>query len=241
MPFTFSHPAIVLPLVYISRKWFSISALVVGSLTPDFEYFFRMKLKSQYSHTLEGLFWFDLPLGLLLLFIFHFVIRDVLIENLPKEIKSRFYSNSKYDWCSYFKNNWLIVLSSIFIGALSHVLWDSFTHKSGYFVELIPTLKNSVFFLGNHVPIYKLLQHCSTFLGGLFIIIAVFKLPKNKNATKRKDSWYWIVLILLTFVFASSKFIIDSIPSVGNIVVVLVSSGLISLTITSAIFKFKNQ
>nr|WP_237421370.1 DUF4184 family protein [Flavobacterium sp. HBTb2-11-1] len=70
MPFTFSHPAIILPLRYLPKSWFSITALTIGSLTPDFEYFLRMKVKSDYSHTLDGIFWFDLPLALLLTFLF---------------------------------------------------------------------------------------------------------------------------------------------------------------------------
>ena len=90
MPFTFSHPAIVLPLTYFPKKWFSLTGLVIGSLTPDFEYFLRMRIKSNYSHTIDGLFWFDLPLGLLLAFIFHDIVRNSLFDNLPTFFKSRF-------------------------------------------------------------------------------------------------------------------------------------------------------
>ncbi|MEB0248571.1 DUF4184 family protein, partial [Mucilaginibacter sp. 5B2] len=61
MPFTISHPAVILPLNYLPKRFISLTALVVGSLTPDFEYFIRMKVQSDYSHTLPGLFWFDLP------------------------------------------------------------------------------------------------------------------------------------------------------------------------------------
>ncbi len=49
MPFTFSHPAIVLP--FLKKKHFSATALVVGTMSPDLEYFFRMKIQSEISHT----------------------------------------------------------------------------------------------------------------------------------------------------------------------------------------------
>ena len=39
MPFTFSHPAIVLPLTFLRRQWFSLTGLAVGSLTRDVKYF----------------------------------------------------------------------------------------------------------------------------------------------------------------------------------------------------------
>ncbi|SEF46838.1 protein of unknown function [Flavobacterium urumqiense] len=42
MPFTFSHPAIILP--FLKNKKLSATALIIGSMSPDFEYFFRMKM-----------------------------------------------------------------------------------------------------------------------------------------------------------------------------------------------------
>jgi Domain of unknown function (DUF4184) len=47
-----------------------------------------MKMQSDYSHTLGGLFWFDLPLGLLLAFIFHTIVRNMLDDNLPAVLRS---------------------------------------------------------------------------------------------------------------------------------------------------------
>ena len=51
MPFTFAHPAIVLPF-YKKPKFFSMTTLIIGSMSPDFEYFLRMKIKSDMSQTL---------------------------------------------------------------------------------------------------------------------------------------------------------------------------------------------
>ena len=89
MPFTFSHPAIILPLTFLPKKWYSLTGLVIGSLTPDFEYFLRMKIQSNYSHSLSGIFWFDIPLSICLAFIFHNYVRNSLFDNLPTILKSR--------------------------------------------------------------------------------------------------------------------------------------------------------
>ena len=121
MPFTFSHPAIVLPLTFLPRQWFSLTGLVIGSLIPDFEYFLRMRIKSTYSHTIDGLFWFDLPLGLLLAFIFHNTVRNRLYDNLPTFLKSRFLTFKQFNWNRYFKRNCFVVAISILIGATSHI------------------------------------------------------------------------------------------------------------------------
>ncbi len=89
MPFTFSHPAMVLPFNYLSKRWISLTALVIGSITPDFEYFIRMKVASSYSHYWSGLLWFDLPLGLLLLLIYNLIVKDKLIDHLPSYFNNR--------------------------------------------------------------------------------------------------------------------------------------------------------
>jgi hypothetical protein len=92
MPFTFSHPAAVLPLKYLPKKWFSVTGLVVGSLTPDFEYFIRMRIYSSLSHTWTGLFFFDLPLAIILASVFHLLVKDQLIESLTHFLHARFIS-----------------------------------------------------------------------------------------------------------------------------------------------------
>ena len=105
MPFTFSHPAIVLPLKFLPKRWFSLTALVIGSLTPDFEYFIRMKVQSDFSHTFLGIFWFYLPLGILLAFIFHNTVRNSLFDNIPMSLKSRLNRFNEFNWNRYFMSN----------------------------------------------------------------------------------------------------------------------------------------
>lgn len=240
MPFTFSHPAIILPLTYLPKHWFSLTGLVIGSLTPDFEYFLRMRIKSNFSHTIDGLFWFDLPLGLLLAFIFHNIVRDSLFDNLPLGLKSKFLSFRKFDWNEHFKKNWLVVLISIFIGAVSHIFWDSFTHDHGYFVQTIPNLTNTVDILNLEIPILKILQHSSTLIGGLIIFFAVYKLPSNKTEKENINLKYWAIVFGLTFTIITLRILSGlEIKQYGNIIVTAISAVLISLTITPWLIKEK--
>lgn len=240
MPFTFSHPAIVLPLTYLPGQWFSLTGLVIGSLTPDFEYFIRMRIKSNFSHTIDGLFWFDLPLGLLLAFIFHNIVRESLFDNLPAFLKSRFSSFRQFDWNSHFKRNWLVVTISILIGAASHIFWDSFTHNHGYFVETIPSLLNSVDILGKQVPILKILQHSSTFIGGLAIVFSVYKLPANKIENENVNLKYWIIFAGLILTIVGFRLLNGlELIQYGNVIVTMISSGLIAITLTPILTKEK--
>jgi len=239
MPFTFSHPAIILPLTYLPKKWFSLTGLIVGSLTPDFEYFIRMKIKSDYSHTIEGVFWFDLPLGILIAFIFHNIVRNSLLDNLPKIIKSRIIQLIKFDWNTYFKKNWLVVVISVLIGAYSHLFWDSFTHSHGYFVENIPTLREIINVFGMKVSVFKILQHSSTLIGGFIILLAIYKLPKEEIKINKINLTYWKVLIGIILFIVVIRFVTGlGIREFGNVVTTGISAGLIGLILTPKLMRF---
>src|SRR5690554_131430 len=233
MPFTFSHPALVLPLAYLPKKWFSMTGLIIGSIAPDFEYFIRMRIQSDYSHTISGLFWFDLPLGIILAFIFHNIVRDSFFNNLPTILKSRLVKFKSFEWNEYFKKNWLVVIISFLIGAASHIFWDSFTHHNGYFVKTIPTLTNTVAFIGMQVPIYKILQHSSTIIGGLIVVFALYKITPDKNVTGKLNTTYWGVFSMLTLTIVAIRLISGlDFKLYGHLLATVISAGLISLTLT---------
>lgn len=238
MPFTFSHPAIVLPLAYLPSKWISLTGLIIGSLAPDFEYFLRMKIKSDYSHSLVGMFWFDIPLGLILAFLYHNIVRNSLINNLPTPLKSRFITFKELDWNSYFFKNWLIVSISILIGTSSHIFWDSFTHEHGFFVKYLELSKQYIDLIGMKIPLFKILQHLSTFIGALVIVFSVYKLPKNKVLNNETNVKYWLLVfgISLTIILIKTYFNSTSLQA-GNLIVTVIPSIVVSLIIAPFLLK----
>lgn len=239
MPFTFSHPAIILPLTYFPGKWFSLTGLVIGSLVPDFEYFLRMNLESNYSHTIGGLFWFDLPLGLLLAFLFHKVVKQSLFDNLPVFFRSRFSRFRQFRWNEYFRKNTYVVIISLFIGSVSHLFWDSFTHDQGYFAATIPVLTNTVDFFGVQVPVLKILQHTSTLIGGIVIAFAIYKLPEDKQSTKNVDWQYWITIYALLVGVVTLRLITGlDWRQYGNLIVTVISATILSLVLTPVILGY---
>src|ERR1700744_5706609 len=98
MPFTFSHPAIVIPFKWLPKKWFSMTGLVVGSMIPDFESFITLEPDKTYSHSLPGVFWFDLPLALLVCFLFHDIVKRPLLGHLPLFLKRKFFRYRVFNW-----------------------------------------------------------------------------------------------------------------------------------------------
>ncbi|MFY9676569.1 MAG: DUF4184 family protein [Terriglobales bacterium] len=74
MPFTPAHIAAAYPF---RRTRFVWSALIVGTMAPDFEYFLRMALEARHGHSFPGVFLLTLPLALVTLWLFHkFVKRN---------------------------------------------------------------------------------------------------------------------------------------------------------------------
>jgi len=242
MSFTFAHPVIVLPLkTKYFAKYFSLTALVIGSMFPDFEYFIRMTLKSIYSHTILGLFTFNLPLGLLFCFIFHNIIRNELFVNLPFFLRSRLSIYTQFNWNKYFLQNPFRVIISLLIGSFSHILWDSFTHATGYFVERINFLR--YYFIINYIPIpvYKILQHSGSIIGCLILFFLIMKLPKYTDLNK-VNILYWIFAGLIVAIIFAIKIMNGlTLNQYGNIVVIFISSSLIALISIPIIKKLINS
>ncbi len=239
MPFTFSHPAIVLPFGFLTPKRVSMTGLIIGSLTPDFEYFLRMRVQSDYSHTLNGLFWFDLPLGVFLAFLFHNQVRNSLWDNLPLFLKSRFLPFRLFQWNNYFKKHWLVVIISVLIGAVSHVFWDGFTHEHGYFVHIFPLLTQQVDVLGTPIFIFKILQHLSSLFGVLAISYTIYKLKSCSIVLPHSSTIkYWILLLMCSFSITVIRLFNGiKIHQLGNLIVTFISAILISLILLPLIVR----
>ncbi|MDQ6902868.1 MAG: DUF4184 family protein [Bacteroidota bacterium] len=245
MPFTFSHPAIVLPATYLNKKWYSITALIVGSMIPDFEYFIRMRDLSKYSHTWTGLLWFDIPLALLVIFIFHNVVRNSLIDHLPFSLNVRFSKFEEFKWNKYFQENIIVVLVSLIVGIASHLLWDDFTHEGGFFVESIPFLRMQINVFNHMAPLFVILQYGCSVLGGIVVMMAVLKLPEGKKTKHNNILNYWLLVTLITiFVVNVRLFMVEiynTYINAGDIIVVIISGGLIGITAVSVVLKEKKK
>lgn len=235
MPFTFAHPAIVLPFNYLSKRWVSLTALVVGSITPDFEYFIRMKIESRYSHTWSGLFWFDIPLGLLLFFIYQLIVKNELIDNLPIWLNIRL-SNFKSTSLPFSFQYIAVIILSILIGATSHLLWDGFTHPGGYFVQNISILSSLINLHKHKVYLYKILQHGSTLIGLMVIFLSICQLPIGNKTTVNHQRRFWFTTATILTVTIFVKWLYGlNIHAYGNWIVISIAGGFLGL-LTASIF-----
>lgn len=236
MPFTFAHPIAVLP--FLKRNYFSATGLIVGSIVPDFESFFKMRAGGEHSHTLAGILYFDLPIGCILALIFHMLIKETLIDNSPLFIQQRFCVLRQADFVSYFKKNYWIVGYSILLGAATHLLWDGFTHGGGIFVKQVEFLnKTRIPFQGVRYPLWYSLQHFFSVVGLLILSTHIIRMPISET-TYHKPSWiFWLLIVSTTGGIFYLRFIFGPAMNEGNTVVALVSALLGALLLVTLLFR----
>ncbi|MFO7534166.1 MAG: DUF4184 family protein [Kiritimatiellia bacterium] len=162
MPLTIAHPVAVLPFKKIGLP---LAALIAGSMAPDLEHFLYLAPRSDFSHTLPGLFLFSLPAGAVLLWFF-----------------CRLWLPAAQSFCSLPANglfvpprHFLRIGLGILLGSVTHIIWDAFTHEYGFAVLRLPALSATVW--DGHwyaLPVFKILQHGSGLLGlGILGLLAL--------------------------------------------------------------------
>jgi uncharacterized membrane protein YeaQ/YmgE (transglycosylase-associated protein family) len=197
-----------------------------------------MKDFSKYSHTWDGLFWFDVPLGLVLLFIFHNVVRNRLIEYLPFSLNVRFSAFEKFNWNKYFRSNIIVVLISLIVGIASHLFWDSFTHDGGYFAESVPALKNNLNILNHEMSGATLFQYISSVVGAIVMVIYIFKFPEGRNTKQDNILNFWLLVSLIMILVLTVRLYLDSLLNHHDhedIIVTIISGALIGIFSLSVI------
>lgn len=242
MPFTFSHPAIVLPLSFLPKKWVSLTALVIGSLMPDLEAYVRFSSQKVHSHTWAALFWFCIPVGFILSLLYHLLVRDPFINNLPPFLNKKLSPFRHFNWLHYLKKNWLVVIVSFLIGGASHLLWDSFSHYDGLLQYLNPALTGNTVIWGYNIEIPYLIQYLNSIIGLLIILIAIVTLPvKQQSNTGRKWWLYWIMVFAVSALIFSVRWVAMESYKIDDIIVSFTAAVLLAILIVSIWTQFRSK
>ncbi|RNI30840.1 DUF4184 family protein [Rufibacter immobilis] len=246
MPFTFSHPAAVLPLLPLPKRWRSMTGLIIGSMAPDFEKFITMSEHDPHSHSWQGLFYFNLPLGLMLAFVFHLVVRDDFIAHLPRFLRVRLSRFTGFDWRTYFRKNYGVIIFSILVGAVSHLGWDSFTHEDGRGVRLFPILKSEVLGGVLGMKVYSLLQKITSVAGALATAAYLLQLPRGKELPMSRQHMiqFWALVAAVSVAVVGIRSQIGQgieLGSLYHLSIVGISAGLTSLVLSPVLLKLRHS
>jgi hypothetical protein len=170
MPFPLAHPAAVLPLRRFCPRLLSFPALVIGSLSPDGGYLFQGVHWGSRSHELVGSIAFCLPVGIVLVVLFYW-LRTPLVRLLPVPYRQALLPVCRQPHPPI----WAIIISLV-IGTWTHVLWDSFTHNDGWFVQHSPLLYSPVITaVGRTARVCHLLWYGCSFAGVIWLFLVFEK------------------------------------------------------------------
>ena len=192
MPFTLSHPAaaaVVWPLV--RRGTLPLAALVIGAMSPDFEFFLHLQPLARWSHSFAGLVGFCLPVGLLVYGVWELAMRGptrhLLGLDAVAEVRRPQLGVS-----------WMLrAAAAVLLGAMTHLAWDGFTHGGYWGAQVLPALRGTALSLnGRAIPWFNLLQHVSTAVGGLVVLAWLGRQLRRGDSPGAllRPSWRWAVL-----------------------------------------------
>jgi hypothetical protein len=231
MPFTISHTAAVLPWVRKARL--SPTALVAGSMSPDFEYFIRIGVKGIWGHDLPGIFLFDLPMTILFVIAFHQIVKNNLIDNMPVFLQKRFSRLKSLTLREDMFSRPLTFALCACGGALTHIFWDGFTHKSGYFVKRFSSFYDAriIHYEGVNYPLWYALQHLSTVVGLTILVIYVLRMKGESQHLAKPGLLYWLLLAGISTVVTWVRLQFPHQTGIPMTVIALISGSCIGLVV----------
>ncbi|MFD8223589.1 DUF4184 family protein [Streptomyces massasporeus] len=177
MPFTLSHAAAVLPAVRTDgtgRGRLVPAVLVAGSFAPDMTYYAASVLSGamefgDVTHSVPGVFTVDVLISWALVGLW-LMMREPLVALLPRARQGRVAALLRCGAPRARVRPSLVArwYASAVLGALTHVVWDAFTHLDRWGMRLFPVLGREV--AGS--PLYWYLQYGGSAVAA--VVIAVF-------------------------------------------------------------------
>src|SRR5690606_4978909 len=128
MPFTFAHPLFALPLKRLAPGRLRATGLALGSMAPDLEYFARMETAQTIGHTYTGFFLMHLPVCAALALVAHRLLLPTLPLLMPAAGGLHRFGGSIQPRPLRSSADWLHFTISLFIGFLTHLFMDGWTH-----------------------------------------------------------------------------------------------------------------
>jgi hypothetical protein len=166
----------VLPLHRFSKYKLPLTALMVGSMAPDFGYFFSHDASRQLTHSFSGLFLFALPVGLAVWLFYVAVLEKATITLLSDRWHTRFAHTDALTAPLIGR-----AAVAVILGAVTHILWDAFTHRGTFATNTFPALAGSTPGFG-WLPIYHLLHGLSSVAG--LVILALWARGLHRQPAK---------------------------------------------------------
>jgi uncharacterized protein DUF4184 len=148
MPWTFAHPATVLPLRRLCPVYLSFAGHAIGSMTPDLGYYIHLSGLAHLAHTFAGSILVCLPTGLAL-FAALYLLRKPFWFILPQPHRAVI----EPVVASFSTPRLFAAANSIVFGAWTHIFWDHSLIRTAGWSNTLSFFRKPAFRLGfNGVP-----------------------------------------------------------------------------------------
>jgi hypothetical protein len=185
--------------------------VVVGAMVPDFGLFFPWRIQRFETHSAAALFTFCLPLGLVTYWIFQYAIKAPMLEVLPEGAYARWRPfSSPAEFRSI--RQWIFAGFGVLAGAVTHLVWDAFTHEKARGIRLLPWLEDPTMEIGSHhLTGVRLMQDTSSLIGLAVVLALVWyglrrghETPVPARALRPAERRVWVLIYMVMVVALST-------------------------------------
>jgi hypothetical protein len=220
---------------------FSATGLIAGTLMPDVEYFINMGADCDNFHTWQSVFLSYLPLSVLVSLVFHLLIRDSLINNLPSFLQRQYGSFKDFNFLRYLRHHWFVFLYSVIAGIASHFLWDAFSHGTSIFAFMSDLYRQKVYILDKDFSMFMVSQYLHSLFGMVIFARFIFRFSAGKKApVSRVKTSYWITIGLVLMVIMMIRiYAFEEAATISDILISFVSASFMALLFRGKVEKVK--
>ena len=162
MPFTVAHVVLARPLWRAVGRRLPLSGIVVGSVAPDLEYLAHLDTERTIGHQLLGVFILDLPLALVVLALWHGLIKRPATALVSLRLRPPI-DTSPFPFGPPARFG--LIVTSVLAGVAGHLLWDGFTHRDGFITTRVAFLEQAI----GRPHVYDLFNYAGTAAGMLLL------------------------------------------------------------------------
>jgi hypothetical protein len=187
MPFTVSHVAAVLPAYRALSRAHLFSAAVIGSMVPDFGMLLPGLNYRWQTHSLMALWTFCLPMGLAAYALTLLLVKPAVLEVAPDGAYARLQAAEQAHHSPAWDSPKALLYAAlvILLAAVTHLVWDEFTHENARAVRMFPMLGAYGPELDGHsLHIWRWLQYGSSVLGLIAVAAALWLWLRHASALR---------------------------------------------------------
>ncbi|HXC20159.1 MAG TPA: DUF4184 family protein [Steroidobacteraceae bacterium] len=213
MPYTLSHAAAVLPFSRLLARWQLLSAAIIGAMVPDFRVFLPWRFGHVETHSAMALLIFCLPVGVITYWLFQGLVKTPVLEVLPEGPYARWRPFAAPAHIGSARQ-WVLAACGVLGGAVTHLVWDAFTHEGARGVRWFPLLDDPMIEMGRrHVDGVAVMQDLSSLIGLVAVLALVaYGLRRGREPAvpnrlvPRTERRQWLLAYVLAVVALSCAF-----------------------------------